>query len=163
MDNEDDGVKRILWAMIGSGPGFNLKFMRKSKVKKNELQTNNSESVSQHGSPLRMKPSQHCGLLGSAQRSPRSTYQQATPQRNLHRVQRTLRWYFNSMTNPQRFRPPTTVAPPDVIAVVRTPNYFKNKKSQSMIDFIQIVESFRAVFTENCPNHFSFSCILALP
>ena len=55
-----------------------------------ELQTNNSEPVSQHDSPLRMKPSQHCGPLGSTQRSPRRTYPQAIPQGNLHRVRWAL-------------------------------------------------------------------------
>ena len=38
-----------------------------------------------------MKPSQHCGLLGSVQRSPHRTYQQAISQGNLHRVQRALK------------------------------------------------------------------------
>ena len=37
-----------------------------------------------------MKPSQHRGLLGSAQRIPRSIYQQAIPQENLQRVQWAL-------------------------------------------------------------------------
>ena len=63
---------------------------RASSVPSRELQTNNSEPVSQHDSPLHMKPSQHRGPLGSTQRSLRRTYPQAIPQRNLHRV----RWAF---------------------------------------------------------------------
>ena len=63
---------------------------RALSVPSRELQTNNSEPVSQHGSPLRMKPSQHRGPLGSTQRSPRRTYPQAIPQGNLHRVRWAL-------------------------------------------------------------------------
>ena len=69
-----------------SGHGLSLKFMRKSK--KNELQTKDSEPVSQHGSPLRMKPASYLRLRPAWLSAAQPAYQQAIPQGNSHRVQR---------------------------------------------------------------------------